>query len=540
MGRHITAGMDSADQVFTLPAEDSVAAGDLLKITNGGYVRKVQELQALDAQNTALGVTAIKAAYATDVVNGNNYGYTNCASVANAKSIMPTADGGFLHTYPGNGNSGTTYGLNLGSFTPTGVPKLRVSVSASATVGLSRITAAGSSNAAIVYSDNAQLMMAVHNATTGAPLLAPVALAGTFSGPSEDGFTWDLATLASGDVLFAYANGTNLVFKRFNASGALQGVETTVEASVTPKFVAVLPLTNGGFVIRFAKTSVTAGVRIARFNAAGVMQGAIVSITSGSGLYEGASHQTTGYMGSIQGKLIELANGNIVTACPAVLTENCFKVYDASLNLLSTVVTDTGLTSGHSEIMQLAPKLGGGFWVTGANVVLREYSDAGTLLRQSPGGAGVPTRIFDRPGNGPIATFLVNSGSAPSSTFAMNAWKPDLSTTEAAALVIANLPQVMSTYWVDILATGYIATHYVGYSSASFDRLALSYPGPASVIGVAQNAAARGGTVRVATAGKFLVNQTLNSVPFDRRSSTPCGAKGLVFGNTAILSGING
>ncbi|MDZ7862683.1 hypothetical protein [Acidovorax sp.] len=533
MGRHITQGIDAVDQPITATAQGPIAANDLVKIDMGGWVQKVMEAYPVSAQNSATGPTAAMGTAAL----GSNYGYGGANYLLGIKTAQALPDGGYALVYPGNGTTSST-GANLTLYGPNGVARQTVVLSASTTIRTMRVVRAGTDNLLVTWTESTDLRIAVVNYTTGA-----VVLASTSVGTSvQDEKGQSLATLANGEVVLAYDSGGNMVFKRFNASGVLQGVETQAEATQTPKFITVLPLAAGGFIIRWAKTTATQGNRMARFNAAGVLQGAVVGISSGADAYDGAG--TTYYAGAMEGKLIELANGNIVSTDISSATAQGFKVYDSTLTLLLTVSTGTGIATNQDNI-QLTAKYGGGFYLCGIGAVgatayyLREYNNAGQLLRVSTQGFSSGTRIIDRPGNGPVVATTSFIPGTPSSSMTMYSLQANL-VIEPGSLVIFNLgSNAISSYWLEPLASGLIlSTWCVSSTVGQYHHLA--FPGGASVLGVAQNAVALGQQVKVATAGKLTMNQTLTSPAFDRRASTPPGTKGMTLGNNAVLNGING
>ncbi|MDZ7863390.1 hypothetical protein [Acidovorax sp.] len=528
MGRSISTNLDSLDQPVSVFAGEAIAQGNLVKITQGGYVHKVLEAQSLAAQNNSAPAPVTSANMTT------NYGDATSGG-ASFQNILAMANGGFAHAFPGNGSAAST-GMNLGFYSPLAALGMVTVLGSAATSGSAKLAFAGADNIAVAWQEASNIMLAIVNHTTG----AIVAAAANVGNATTSAISWDLIRLASGEVVVAYPNATDMVFKRYSASGALQGAMTVVEAAVTPSWVVLLPLAAGGFIVRYARTAATAGLRMARFNAAGVMQGAVVQITSGANLYEGPLQSAV--VGAMRGKIIELSNGNIVTNHPSVPTVAAFKLYDSSLNLLATVNMAAGLNSGYGELPQFAPKAGGGFWATPMSpTVVNEYTNTGVLVRSS-GNSTAPfgtARIIDRPGNGPLVMSHNNTpGSA--SSWTLNSLKPDLSALEATGtLVYNNGSNGYQSHWTEMLTTGYSISITQG-TSQTFGTLNLMANTAMSVLGVATQAAAAGAAVKVATAGKFTMTQNLTSPAFDRRAATPPGTKGATFGNSAVLSGING
>lgn len=527
MGRFLNTNLDSLDQPVTVFAGEAIAQGNLVKITPGGYVHKVLESQSLAAQNVSAPAAVTTANMPTNYGDAGAGGYT-------FQNILALANGGFAHAYPGNGATASA-GMNLAFFSALGAKGVTTVLGAAAGSGAAKLTFAGADNIAVAWQEGNNIMLAIVNHTTGA-IVTAAALVGA---ATTSVISWDLIRLASGEVVVAYPNATDMVFKRYSAVGVLQGAMTVVEAAVSPLWVVALPLAAGGFIVRYARTVTAHGVRMARFNAAGVIQGAVVQVTSGANLYEGPLQSA--HVASMRGKLIELSNGNIVTNHPAVNTEASFKLYDSGLNLLATVTMATGLTAGYSEMPQLAAKAGGGFWATPLSPTsVNEYSNAGVLVRSSANATAplVPGRIIDRPGNGPL---LMSHSHSPgsSSSWTLNSLKPDLSALEAVGTVVYTQSNGYQSHWTELLTTGYSVSITVGTSN-NFATLNLMANTAMSALGVATQAAAAGAALKVATAGKFTMTQNLTSPAFDRRAATPPGTKGVTFGTSAVLSGING
>ncbi len=533
MGRHITQSIDAVDQPLNVTAQDSIAAGDLVKADTSGWVSKVVDAIPLAGQNTALGPSA---AFATALVQTAYYGFNGTTYMHAIRCLQPLPDGGFAIAYSGNGATAST-GANLSIFTATSTRRLNMVLSAGASIYHMRVVRAGADNVLVAWTEATNLMIAVLNFTTGAVVLAASVVGVTTADSAAR--QWHLATLANGEVVLAYRTGNGMVFKRFSASGALQGAETVVEAAQDPNHVIVLALAAGGFIVRWAKTSATQGNRMARFNAAGVLQGAVVQISSGANAFDGAGNN---YLcGALEGKLIELANGNIVTTDISTSTAHGFRVYDSALALLNTVPFGA-VSADYQDCIQLAPKSGGGFWVSSfVTGRLQEFSNGGALQRASNTGFAQAARIIDRPGNGPVVLTAQHVPGTPSSALALFSLDPLLAYESGSPLYAHNSGGAeLAFFWVERLANGLIQLSFTQYSGSNGIQIYTAFPGAASVLGVAQNAATVGQPVRVATAGKHAINQAITAPPFDRRSSTPPGTKGSAAGGTVILNGING
>lgn len=540
MGRSISAGLDSADQPIVVTAQFPIASGDLVKVDVGGWVNKVNEWYPVATQHTAAGVTAVQTAFTPIQIPA---GYPGNAYGGAMRFMAALPDGGFAMVHAGTAPSTITTSMSLSIFGPNFTLRSTVVLSAAAGTGPARVVRAGADNVAVVWSESTDLRLAVVNFTTGAIVLASISV-GTVT--ASDMHTWNVTNLANGEVVVAYPSAGSTAFKRYNASGVLQGAEVNVEAAQNPKYFTILPLAASGFILRWAKTSATEGNRMAKFNAAGVIQGAVVAISTGAGSFDGAAG-SNGFVGSLEGKLVELSNGNIASTHVATATSQGIKIYDSALTLLTTYNFGTS-GANIQDVMQLAAKFGGGFWLlTGStsgaplsvSYKLQEYNNAGVLQRQAVGSFSYGIRVYDRPGNGPILVYGSHAPGTPSSNAQAIALKPDLTEEAAMLFIYNNAGAEIGTQWFEPLATGMMVCAWSHYPNSSIQMMGL-HLGAASVLGVAQNAAAVGQAVRVATAGKLLMNQNLSSAVFDRRASSPPGTKGTIIGNVALVSGVTG
>jgi len=530
MGRSLSTALDAVDQPISVTAQDTISAGDLVKIDAGGWANKVTEAFPIATQNSALGTSSAVASASM----ASNYGNVAPAYGRGIKCVVPLADGGFIHVFSGNGATRTT-GANVGFYTAGAALRTTVVLGSTANCLGMRVTRAGADNVLVVWAETADLRIAVVNATTGAIVLASTSI-GTLGSSIDSSF--NLATLPNGEVVIAFNSGSDMVFRRYSATGVLQGTQVTAEAAQTPTHITILGQTGGGFIVRWAKTAATQGNRMARFNAAGVLQGAVVAISSAASAFDGAGAGTGNVGGAMEGKLIELSDGSIVSAVVASATSHGFTIYDASLNVLYALPPVT-VSADFQDTIQLCPRHGGGFWASGAfsGHKVRQYDNTGGMLREVPTGAQTCVRIIDRPGNGPFIVQMSINTSGPTGTVALYSYRPDLTLESGTNLILASgVAFAIGFFWAERLASGLIQIAYTYYNSSYY--LATAYPGGASVLGVAQNSATVGQPVKVATAGKLTMNQNITSPNFDRRASTPPGTAGGAIGNVALLSGV--
>jgi hypothetical protein len=519
MGRHLAFATDAPNQMVSVLAETVLGIGDYAKLGAGGYVRRAADGVPLVLQNSA-GVVAL--ALPSAVEGGGSAWGRNSFNVQFFRSLLGLDNGNFAAVFSGNGSQSDT-GVNLRIYSPLRLPlSPRVTVASGAGVVGTRISRAGSENIAVVWNEGAALKLAIHSAATGSVVTSESTIATLVSGDIQ---SWGVTTLASGDVVVAYVKGgsTDLVFKRFNAAGALQGVEVTVEAGASATHIGLLALAAGGFVLHYYRGASAAAYKFARFNGAGFQQGSLATLATGS---------PNRSVSPAERNIIELSNGNLVFVDPASNTSAAVRLYDASVNFLSAVVVATG-TAGMPNTVSICPRQFGGFWMT-VGGQLYEFDNAGNGVRQSAVSGNTPFLLFDRPGTGPLMAVYL----AGAFTTHLFGWNTELTAMEG--MTVDSLGYALSYAWFEVLSSGLVVGVNVGTSSFGAARLFVSTAQASSILGIAQEPAVPGALVRIATAGKFVSTQSFNGAAFDRRNATPPGTRGVAVGNTAILGGLGG
>lgn len=523
MGRHLVSGVDAQNQAVTVMAETALAAGDYAKLGTGGFVRRAADGVPLALQNSASGVTALVPPAAVEA-SGTAWGRSGFNAQI-FRSIVALDNGNFAVVYSGNGSQSDT-GVNLRIYGPLRVPlSSRVVVAAATGVVGTRLARAGVDNIAVVWVEGAMLKLAIHSTATGAvvvPELIVTMLA------SSDISGWNIAPLAGGDVVLAYGkSGSNdFAFKRFNAAGVLQGAEVSVEAGSSPTHIGVLPLASGGFVLHYYRYTASTAYKFARFAANGTQQGVLNTLATG------APNRS---VSPAERNAMELGNGTLAFVDPSSNTAAAVRLYDAAGNLIATVLAATG-GAGMPNTVCICPRQFGGFWLA-VGGQLYEYDNAGASLRQSVVAGFAPFMLIDRAGNGPVmVSHLVGSGF----TVVLSSWSADLPAVENTLTLSTSSSYPLSYAWTEVLSNGMLASVVCGQPSTGAATIHLSVPQAASILGIAQEAAAAGAMVRVATAGKFVSTQSFSGPVFDRRAATPPGTRGVAVGNSAILGGLAG
>lgn len=523
MGRHLVPGTDAQNQAVLAVAETALAAGDYAKLGAGGLVRRAADGVPLALQNAGAGVSALVPTAAVES-SGSAWG-RNIFSAQVFRSVLALDNGSFAIVYSGNGSQSDT-GVNLRVYGPMRVSlSSRIPVTTASGVVGTRLARAGGDGIAVTWLESVSLKLAIHSAVTGAMVVSESTLATL---PNNDNQSWNVATLASGEIVVAYAkSGSNdLAFKRFNASGVLQGSEVLVEAGANPSCVGVLPLAAGGFVVHYYRGAVATAYKFARFNAAGALQGALTTL---------AVTTFNRNVTPAERNAMELGNGNLAFVDTSSSTSAAVRLYDAAGNFLTTVLAATG-AAGMPNTVCICPRQFGGFWLAVGGQVY-EYDNAGTSLRQSVVAGFAPFMLIDRAGNGPVmVSHLVGSGF----TVVLSSWTADLSAVENTLTLSTSSSYPLSYAWTEVLSNGMLASVVCGQPSTGAATVHVSIPQAASILGIVQEPAAAGAVVRVATAGKFESTQSFSGPAFDRRSATPPGTRGVAVGTAAILGGLAG
>jgi len=520
MGRHLVSGTDAQNQAVTVMAETALAAGDYAKLGTGGFVRRAADGVPLALQNSASGVTALVPAAPVES-GGSAWGRTGFAAQL-FRSVLALDNGNFAVVYCGNGTQSDT-GVNLRIISSLRTPvSSRVPVSTATGAVGTRLARAGANNIAVVWTEGAVLKLAIHSATTGVLVAAEMVVATL---PNSAVQSWNIAGLAGGEFVVAYAkSGTNdLAFKRFNALGALQGIEVNVEAASSPNYIGVLALAGGGFLLHYYRAAVVSAYKFARFTSSGAQQGGLTTLASGS-----ANRTIT----PVERSVAELTNGNLVFVDPSNDLNAAVRLYDADGNFLSTVLVTIG-PAGMPNTVCICPRQFGGFWLM-VGGQLYEYDNAGTGLRQSAVASNAPAMLFDRAGTGPLMAVYM----AGAFTTHLLGWNTEL--TAADGIAVDSLSYALSYAWFEVLSNGLVAGVNVGVPSFGVARIFVVTPQASSILGIAQEPAVPGALVRVATAGKFVSTQSFSGPAFDRRAATPPGTRGVAVGNSAILGGLAG
>ncbi|MFN9471043.1 hypothetical protein [Acidovorax sp.] len=525
MGRTITSTAAAVHEPVSVTITgDAVAAGDYVRVEASGAGRRAVDGLSLATQNTGSGVTAIAGLGVTAHVAAANYGGTP----ASGRMLAALGNGNVACLYSGDGAAPAT-ALTCRIYSPIKAQVAQIAVSAASQIASMRVLKLNAANFAIVWGENTALKMAVFT-NAGAVVQATVAVANIGSSSMAG---WNAAVLANGDLVIAYdKTGSNGVFfQRYNASGALQGTETSIEAAVAGQYFCVLPLAAGGYWIYYYRSTATAAYKFARYNASGVLQGALTTVFTGTSnlnfmLYENMA--------------AELSNGNVALIDPTTDTTSAVRLYDSAGVLLTTVTNNTGLAAGAVNRTMIRARAGGGFFLAVFSGLIAQYDNAGNRLASGSAPAALTTAneglLIDRVGTGPVLyAHQSRSGSGSVSAIAYDSTM----TSEATALTIQAISTTAYGLWAELLPSGLLAYTFCNSAVTGVSAHGRVAPQAASVLGVAISAGSDGQAVQVATAGRWRANQTMPSVSFDRRSSTPVGCKAVITGGTqAVLLGI--
>lgn len=526
--------------IVKMNASAAFTAGDVMVNNDTGKPTVLSTALGLAFEtNATAGPQAIKAATG---VEGTTTGYGHSLST-NQRTLCILGNGDFAMVYSGNGTTADN-SLKVRVTNKLGANQCaRIDVSADTSIQSYRIAKLNSTQMVVAWAASGQPLKfsILNNDGTIAVAATTVSSLNT-----SNASYWNMAVTASGQVVFAYYKVTsgNFNFSRYNASGALQGAETTVEASATPTYIAVLGCANGDFVVSYYRSAATSAYKFARYNASGVIQGALVTlVTTGSPLSGG--DYTNG--------LIELVNGNIVFATPGA-ADNSPDVHIYTSANVFVKTTEYGVGAINPNEVPCLVQSSDGFVLmarkyigTGAGMWFYRYTSAGVaIVEQVSFGALATGDNASTSGSGISAISLGSTGFAVLGCYyhSSPAYELRLATVNNYGVLIGS-EIVLRTAGSPVIYANNIAgdttsiavaykTQDTTYQTAGFYNVVRK-----SVLGVAQNSGAADAQVLVATKGSYTINQSVGAGGvFDGRSAAVPGTRGMVAGNSAVLFGL--
>lgn len=523
--------------IIKMNASAAFVAGDVMINNDTGKPTVLNTALGLAFETNATeGPQAIKAA--AGVEGTTDYG---ASFSTNQRTLCMLGNGDFAMVYSGQSGTVASY-LNVRVTNKLGANQAgRIVVSTDTAIGSYRIAKLNSTQMVVAWvpTGNNLKFAILNNDGTIAVAATTVSVLNTNTAD-----VWNMAVTASGQVVFAYykVTSSDFNFSRYNASGALQGSETTVEAAATPDNIAVLGCANGDFVVSYRSTSTA--YKFARYNASGVIQGALVTLVTTGSVIGG---------GDYSNGLIELANGNIVFATPGAGDAHPDVHIYTIANVFVKTIDYGAATLSNNEVPCLIPSSDGFVMMTrkhssfGAGMWFYRYTSAGVaIVEQVSFGALAVSDNASSAGVGVSAVSLGSSGFAVLGCHyhSSPAWELRLSTVNNYGVLIGSEIVLRAASYIAIYANNIagdatsIAVAYktqgTTYQTAGFYNVVRK-----SVLGVAQNSGAADAQVLVATKGSYTINQSVDAGgAFDGRSAVVPGTRGMIAGNSAVLFGL--
>jgi hypothetical protein len=532
MGRINTTLGGSTVKVSRLPAGSTVAANDLVVMNEKGFALPASAVLGVTLENNNTnGPTAI---VANRSVNGGNYAATGSTM---RPGVCELGNKNIAIVYCGDGTTATT-GVRVLIKSPTGATVVpRVNVSAGAGIIEFQAVRLNSTQFVVAWTDGSVKFAILNNDGS-------IAVAATTVSASSSNSYWAMNVLTNSNIVFFYAkNATNFpTFSRYNASGVLQGSETTVQSVAETSFYSVGPCANGDFILTYHGGSNT--IRRVRYSNTNSVVWAAATYATTNGNFIGTG-------GNRHNMILELPNGNVVL--PGT-TDGVPDVYvlDSSGAVIRTIdYPGSGAFIGGTP-PAIAPFGSGGFAVIGQTATNPGYQ----YYAYDQNGLGVIGPVSFGPNGGTkavttqvgiIAIPIGNVGyvvysldytSSPS--YAINLMCIDSSgVLKGSAVVVRTAASsACGSAWA-ILSSDGIVVYAFSEPSGSAHFEGFYNVLRRSVYGVAVDAATSGQTLRVATEGTFTINQSFGAGgSFDSQSATIPGNKGVVSGTTAILAGV--
>lgn len=525
-----TGGGTLLNPIFSITARGAVAANDLVTLFENGLISKTGTALSLALENnTTNGPTVVKA---TTEATGNYY-----RNVSYSEQMAWLANDCYVMAYIGNGTTNST-GVNfkirnqLGNDT---VPT--VVVSSAASIGTLRVAKLNATQFVICWTEGTAFKFAIYNNDgTVAVATASIATLSTTNVESNN-----MAVTVAGDIVFAYTKvtSTDLVFKRYNSSGVLQGSETTIEAGSNGQYIAVKACANGDFVVFYYRAAATTGYKFARYTSVGVIVGTLTAL--------GTYASTNFTVGKAGGAIAELVNGNIAMLAPSTTgADPSIYIYTAANALVTRTDLDISGFNANSIIPQIVATSSGMAAVgmlsdlmkmqtfTLAGLPITAATTVDTVIA-SPTDTNID--LYNIGVGFVVAVASSNSGGAGT----MHLVEVDNLLAAKGSVVVVQSAGTYSANWSSsAMSPGYILTlqYTLQGSSTSKPKNAVYKCLRSSIFGVANTAAADGIQAQVNTIGNYTINQNVSAGgTFDQRAAAVVGNRGVVAGNSALLMG---
>lgn len=510
---------------FTIVSDSTLVANDLVALFESGRVSKCDANTGVAFyNNTTDGVssTVFNSSFTTGASsfdgNGERYLPESCLLAnGNIVSICNSSIDAELSFVILNASGTILYS--------------KVSVSTAQSPNSQGVFALTGGNFVVVWDDSATLKYRVYS-STGSPVTGATSI--TTANASSDSTYWHCLALATGEFVITRKKATSndVTFLRYNASGSLQGSETTIEAAtgaVAPH-PALMLCANGDFIVSYFNATVR---RAARFTSTGSTVVAATTVFSSTTIVA-----TGGY--NRQQMIAEFSGGNIAfigwpsskptvyvtTSALAAVANVAISTNNALCSAIAADIDGTIVYGGMSasEAFKMSR-------VTSAAIVTKTRTFTPTSFNSATNSNGI-CYLFP---NGPVIGISIYSNNSGTYTTML------LSTT-------SEFVQKGST--LSTSASSSQAQNMCAYVNADKLLISMQHQGNAAnltickfmrsaIFGVAASSASALAAATIQTNGSFTINQSMGiGQSFDGRSATVFGPKGLVVGTSAQLLGM--
>jgi hypothetical protein len=511
-------------------AASAITAGDLVGNSEIGKVFKVNEKLGISVtNNTVNGASAVVPITSIDATTGYD-----SSSLYSISRLCELENGNIAFVYSGDGATEST-GLNLRIQNPFLVNVIsKITLSSAASITTYRCFKLNPTQFVVFWNEAAVLKFAVVN-NDGSIAINSTTVS-TMSG-------WNCSRIDNGKFVVVYYKVTsnNCVFSIYNASGVLQGSETTIEASGSPANIAIKSCVNSDFVVSYYRSSATTAYKSARFTSAGVIVGSLTTLVTGG---------STLSVGDYNNGLIELSNGNVVAVVPGADAYPDIRILNASNTLLTSIDLGSGSITGN-EVHCLVP-MDNGFAIFArgsTNAYMWLFDNNGSAILQKTqitgglngdgttnGAIGSGITAFELKG---IGFVLLRVGYSATPTY-----DAKLAVVNYQGAVIGSVINLIVSGSSIISGTSAILTKdglFIGmfkYGTSTYLSNFCYNVYRRSILGVATEDVSENQPLNVLTKGTYTINQNFGmGGSFDNTITVVPGTKGTVVGNTAILRG---
>lgn len=517
-------------------ASSGAVSGTAISAENGANIFKMPALTAIDDGDLVVhleGGNVIPYTSDMNIANSNNN--TAGPVAVNTRSIDGTSSGGSVFDVLSNGNFAavriSTNDIKLIIYTPGDyVAFLEQTIATHAGASQCAIAAFGDQFVVAVSDASGNCWYTIFN-NDGTVAVAEK----TFASGAATLSLGALGLSAASFIIYYKEGGTQATyFRRFDATGTIQGAATSINAN-TAALCGDGPFSDGSFLFTVQTNGNTQ--RAVKFSAAGAQ------------VFDQQTSASTGINVRIAGRgcAVELTDGNFATTIGTAGDARSRAIVIHKTTGATLYTYDPGATASAVRYGRVAvnSKEGGFVFLTqnGTAVYMTKLTNAAAQIRQDQvvttltSATYYPLDAFEVPGIGfVVLAFSTDNASShqvavKTISYAASAIGSQVNLAQGNNGWTANYKARLNTRMLHIEScpsSQYSVTTYNMYRS--------------SIFGVASGAAAKGQNATVKTSGYFRLNKaaqvTASGTGFDATANTVTGVKGKFVGNNIILNGI--